>query len=344
MFRLSLTKHVYDTPVTHQKSINGIDLIKFICAILVFIIHVEPFQGELSGVRLAMTFGLQHFICRLAVPFYFVCSGFFLFSKQSFHGPDIDLVKKYCFKILRLIGIWYILLFIGWTEHLWYLRATVVAVVLLTLCFRSHIKYGHICVIAFLLYITGLLGDSYYGLIAPLKNITFFNRVIRCYEFVFDTTRNGLFMGFIFVLIGASLSHCEIKIKPLTAAVGFSISMACLFAEICVLKYFDLPKSYNMYIFMLPAVYYLFTFAYTVQLKDRPLYKHLRNIGMLVYFTHIATNQIASRTISTLDQHWDLGLTQYSFVISLTFTLLVSTGIEYLSTKNKFKWLNWLIS
>jgi len=341
---LPLNIETHTTTTEQQKNFNGIDIIKFLCAILVFIIHVPPFQGELSGLTLILTFGLQHYICRLAVPFYFVCSGFFLFRKMSFETLNTDRIKNYCLKILRLIGTWQLLLFIGWTEHLWYLGATVIAVIGLSLCLHFRLKYSHICLLACFLYIVGLLGDSYYGLIAPLKNMPLFNCIFSSYVFAFKTTRNGVFMGFIFVLMGAALSHSEIKIKPLVAAIGFAVSMIGFFAEICLLKYLDTPKDYNMFIFLIPSVYFLFAFACTIQPKDSGIYKHLRSIGILVYFLHIFVNELVTLALAKLDGFGNSSLTQYLFVFSLLFTLLIAVFIEYLSCKDKFKWLNWLIS
>lgn len=339
------TNNVPCTPAAdQQQNLNGIDIAKFLCAILVFIIHVPLFHGELSGLLLAITFGLQHYVCRLAVPFYFVCSGYFLYRKMSFHNPDTDRMKNYCFKILRLIGTWNILLFIGWTEHLWYLEATVISVLLLGLFLRFQLKYSRIWLLACLLYLVGLLGDSYYGLAAPLRNIAFFKGLFEGYEFTFGTTRNGVFMGFIFVLLGASLSQREFKIKPFIAALGFAGSMLCLFAEVCVLKYFDIPKSYNMYLFLLPAVYFLFAFACTVRLKDGAIYRHLRSMGMLIYFLHIFVRELVTLALGALEKYGNLDLMRYLFVFTLAFTLLTAAGITQLSCKERFKWLNWLIT
>ena len=198
---------------TLHKNYNGIDLIKFICAIMVFIIHIPPFQGETSPLMGYMNFGLQHFICRLAVPFYFVSSGFFLFRKMPLYEPNIEIIKDYCFKILRLLGIWTVLLFIGGAWHLWYLGAAVVAIILLSFCFHFRINLKYICAVAILLYIIGLLGDSYYGFAAPLADFTLFKYIFKGYEMAFSTTRNGVFMGFVFVLMGALFSQGKIKIK-----------------------------------------------------------------------------------------------------------------------------------
>ena len=344
MFLLSSNNVICNTTVHQQQNLNGVDLIKFLCSILVFIIHVSPFQGELSGFARIVTFGLQHYICRIAVPFFFTCSGFFLFKNMSFYNPSTDRIKKYCFKILRLFGTWQILLFIGYTEHLWYLGATVIAIALLNLCLHFRLKIKFICLTASLLYIVGLLGDSYYRLVAPLENITFFEYLFKSYEFAFDTTRNGVFMGFIFVLMGAAFSHCKVTPKPLTSITGFVISMICLFGEICLIKYYDTATSYNMYIFLVPSVYFLFSFACTIHLKDHNVYKHLRTIGTLVYFLHIFINEIVSLALNALDNCFGLCFTQYLFIISLTFTLLTAMCLNYLSCKDRFKWINWLTS
>ena len=341
---LSANIEIRNTEPNQPVNFNGIDAMKFLCAILVFIIHVPPFQGELSGLPLIITFGLQHYLSRLAVPFYFVCSGFFLFKKMSFYDLDVARIKNYCFKILRLIGTWEVLLFIGWTEHLWYLGATVIAVVLLSLCCYFRVNYRAICVFAVLLYVVGLLGDSYYGVIAPLKHILPFKFIMDGYESIFGTTRNGVFMGFVFVLLGASLAHHKPGLKLMKSASGLVASMLCLFAEICLLKYWDIPKAYNMYIFLIPAVYFLFDFACAIRLKDRGLYRHLRNIGILVYFLHIFLNEIISLAIKAIDLQWGLGITEYLFIISLSSILLVAALIDYLACISKFRWLTWLFS
>lgn len=331
-------------PIKDSKNYNGIDLIKFLCAILVFILHIPPFQGEVSGVAVYVNLGLQHFVCRIAVPFYFVSSGFFLFKKMPLYELDKDIIKAYCFKILRLLGIWHVLLFDGGTKHLWYLGATVIAVILLSLCLHFHIRLGHIYIIAGVLYVIGLLGDSYYGILAPLENIALFQLVSKGYMRAFSTTRNGVFMGFIFVLMGATFSNSGIKLKTRPSLIGLAVSMLCLLVEAFLLKSNNISIEYNMYVFLLPATFFLFSFASTVQLKDRAIYKHLRSIGMIIYFTHIIVNKFASLAVSVVDKKFGIELANYQFILSLLFTLLIAMFIDWLSCKDRFKWINWFIS
>lgn len=344
MLTLSTNHETAGTLENRQKNLNGIDLIKFLCSIMVFMVHI-PFFTSLNSVPAKfLDFGLRHCICRIAVPFYFVCSGYFLFRKMPLYDPDAEIIKNYCFRILRLIATWLILLIMGGAYHLWYLSATVVAIVMLSLCLHWRVKYRHICILACLLYMIGLLGDSYYGLIAPLRKIKAFNALIQAYAFVFETTRNGVFMGFIYIFMGASLAHAKTMLKPLPSAIGLAGSVICLLAEAYLLKSHDMTNGYNMYVFLLPVVYFLFSLAYSLPLKDHAVYTHLRKTGVLVFFLHLFVNRGVALVLSVTDKLWNVGAIEFQFVCSLAATVLVAVLIERLSCKERLKWINWLIS
>lgn len=342
MFRLSTEENPF-APIDERKNYNGIDLMKFLCAILVFIIHIPPFQGGMFEFAKDANFWLQHFACRIAVPFYFASSGFLLFKKAPLYKLDNERIKTYCFKILRLLGTWHILLLTTEKGHLWYLSATAIAIILLSLCLRFRIKLGYIYTIACILYLIGLLGDSYYGIIAPLQNITIFNLIFKGYKFFFSTTRNGVFMGFIFVLMGATFSNQKNMLKTRTALIGFVVSMICLFAEVFLLKRNSIPNDYNMYIFLLPATFFLFSFSVSIELKDRFIYKCLRNMGPIIYFSHLLIYKLTLLAISVIS-NYGIWLARYQFVLTLLFTLLTAILIDWLSRKDKFKWLNLLFA
>ena len=72
-----------------SRNYNGVDLIKFICAFLVCMIHIPPLptQTEDEVFLNKDIFGMintliQGGVCRIAVPFFFVAAGFFLFKKM----------------------------------------------------------------------------------------------------------------------------------------------------------------------------------------------------------------------------------------------------------------------
>jgi serine/alanine racemase len=335
---------MYADCTSSRQNLNGIDLVKFLCAFLVFMIHIPPLPEDSTGFARIVYLGLRHGVCRIAVPFYFVCSGYFLFRKMPVDALDTDAIKGYCFKILRLVGTWHVLLFWGSTGHLWYLGATVIAVILLSLCFRFHIKNGLICLLACVLYAIGLLGDSYRTFLAPLENISVIKYLFMSYDFAFRTTRNGVFMGFIFVFLGASLAHHGKILQPRPAAIGLTVSLICLLAEAYLLAFRYGLEGADMYISLVPAVYFLFSLAYSVPLKDRPIYRSLRTICMLIYFLHLLVAGFVSLALSVVEKYMHIAVLDYYFILVLTATLFLATCIQWLSRKEKFKWINWLLS
>ena len=215
--------------IATNKSYPCIDLIKFICALLVVTIHISPLRGNLPIAAKYFNFTTKFCLARIAVPFFFVASGFFLFRKMPLDNINSDTIKEYCFKLLRLFGLWTILIFIGEPIQLWYLSATVISVVLVSIFLYYRVKLPYIGVIALLLYGIGILGDAYYGILEPLERISLFRNILKGYFAIFSSTRNGLFMGFMFVYVGGLFAHQKSKIKPWVACVVFLFSIIFLF-------------------------------------------------------------------------------------------------------------------
>ena len=64
---------------------TGIDILRFICAFLVVCIHA-PFPGIIGGCVKAVS--------RIAVPIFFMSTGYFLVSPVKLGGGTGDLVKS----------------------------------------------------------------------------------------------------------------------------------------------------------------------------------------------------------------------------------------------------------
>lgn len=322
---------------------NSIDTIKFICSILIFMIHIPPlcapFDGTLSAGATLVNFWLQKYICRLAVPFYFVCSGFFLFRKMPRDAVDVERVKNYCFRILRLLGTWSILLFMGGDVQLWYLGSTVLAVTLLSLCLHFRMKDMFIIILACVLFIIGLFRDSYFGFIEPLTTHEILRYFFAAWGLGTNVFIRGVFMGFIFVLMGMLFAKKNIHLNTRLSLIGFVVSMVCLGGEVFTLDYYGIPFDHTMYIFLLPATFFLFAFATSLSLKDRPVYARLRTIGLLVYFLHLFVSKFINLVAKGLYIVLGLNIHSFFFPIALVSTLLVAVCIERLSRKDRFKWI-----
>ena len=323
---LFLKQSCNELPSNYQ--FNGIDLFKFAAAILICMIHIQPFSTEAFSIARYLNFGLQQYFCRLAVPFYFAASGFLLFRKTDFNCLDGNTFQLYCFRILRLLGTWTVLLFVGKKSQLWYLGALVVAVVLLYLLLRSRLSLGWIAVITFVLYLIGLLGDSYYGFLRPLKGIPPAQLVISWYEALFTSTRNGFFFGPVFVFMGALFAQKKIILDNWKMLLGLLLSLAAMLAEVFLLKQYSHPRDYNMSFSLLPATFFIFYAASHLDLSNRPIYGRLRIIGMLIFYLHLFFDYFSGVVIETVKNNLGADLSAYQFLMTLVVTVGFSNAIE----------------
>lgn len=321
---------------------NAIDVTKFICALLVVTVHIAPFNDDGAIILKYLNFGVRKYLARIAVPFFFVCSGFFLFRQIENSENRRTVIENYCFRLIRLLGLWSIVLTENIGFHLWYVGASVVAIGVASLLLKWNIKYRYMILVAAGLYILGLLGDSYYGLIEELVQIQPFKFLDGTYRYFFSNTQNGVFMGFPFFLCGMLFARGKIRINKVIALIGFLVSEILLFFEVFLLEHFEIAKDYNMFIFLIPATIFLFALVSNIQLKDRPVYKKLRVAGVLVYFSHLLVYKMVHYVAAIVQKTLHLDLSNYLFWITLLCAVGIAFLIEYLSHKKKFKWLNWL--
>lgn len=344
-----MEKRITSEKICETKSYNGVDIVKLICAFFVCIIHIPIFPSKTAGLSFFEQdgYGLANFflaqgICRIAVPFFFVATGFFFFRKTAESTIDRSAVEKYCFKLFRLIGIWMFLLFVGKTDHMWYLFASILGVILLSFCIYKKIKFRYLIIIACLLYAIGLLGDLYYGLITPIRNVKLFDYAIELYEKVFFSTRNGIFMGFIFILIGAMFAYKKIKIPMVVAIIGFVLSMATHYLELFLTSFASLPRDYNMSVSLPIAAFFLFYIAINIRLPDRPIYKRLRAIGVLIFYMHFMVEWLTRLAFEIVFKFTETDLLPQLFPTVICIVVALSVLIEWLSRKEKLAFLKYL--
>lgn len=131
-----------------------------------------------------------------------------------------------------------------------------------------------------ILYLIGLFGDSYYGLI---QNIACFNNF---YNFIFqitDYTRNGIFFAPVFFILGGMIANEKWHITLNKSIYGFIISLVIMMIEALLLHCFGLQRHDSMYIFLLPCMVFLFHILLSV--KGKRLTR-LRMMSLIIYIIH----------------------------------------------------------
>jgi surface polysaccharide O-acyltransferase-like enzyme len=328
-------------------------------------IHIAPLGKSNSTPILYLNFGIQNYLARIAVPFFFVCSGFLLYRKTKLSDFSLKPTKRYAQRILKLYLLWSLIylpirlrgfyssnnsivhdtlayirdfIFVGSYTQLWYLNATFFSVIVISFLLYKKVSPKILISIALILYLIGLTAQSWFGIVHPLQNKTpFLWKLLKVIQKVIYTTRNGLFMGIIFMSIGMIFAFYNIKISKRISLLGFVISMLIMFIEVFLLKQMDFAREYDMYLSLLPAVFFLFSLIKQVSLPDNIIYKKLRILSSLIFYTHLWIKYIVNIIIShTYDS---LSLTPIPFILILTITILVSMIIVKLSENRVFKWL-----
>ncbi len=234
-----------------------LDVLKIILAIIVILRHCgQSFTGADPHL---FYYIVTNTISPIAVPAFFIISGFLLFRKDINKKVIVTQIKR----LMVLYLVWSIIympfqfikiysevgpsiikiilkylqmaIFDGTYYHLWFLPALMISI-----CIVFFLnKYVHSTkislVIVAILYITGLLTDTYTFLFPQLQIVT------RFYRAIFLTTRNGIFFGAIFVYIGKCVADNEENIKKFAEKyfiLGFVVSVVFMFVEsyfLCVI-------------------------------------------------------------------------------------------------------------
>lgn len=282
--------------MTKNKTYTGINNVRFIAALLIIAIHTSP----LVSYSETGDFILTRIIARLAVPFFFMTSGFFLITRYNYNAEKLGaFVKKTAilygssiliylpvniysgyFKMDHLLpNILKDIVFDGTFYHLWYLPASIMGAVIAWYLVKK-IEYPKALVAASVLYLIGLLGDSYYGMIEQIFVLKNFYALISQ---VSDFTRNGIFFAPIFFIVGGLIADGRYKIALRKNIWGFGISFGLLFGEAFVLHNFKLQRHDSMYLFLLPCMYFLFQAILCIKGKH---IVWLKASSLMIYIIH----------------------------------------------------------
>ena len=294
--------------VKQRQTYRGVDLAKFFFAVCIVALHAEA-AGVLPGLWSEI---IEKGIFRLAVPYFFVASGFFLYQKVSADPAQsaAPVIKGYCLRLLRPlivfeliniaqevisllragVGIFGIVLNIGrsvlFYPHgaLWFVQACIIgAILLVPFVKKKRIKLA--AVIGAALFCVALICNNYYFVVkgTPLQP------VIELYLKLCVSPRNGLFVGFFYLAVGMLCGQLRNKMTT-SGAYGLCIvSYLVYLAEILLLYFLDLPAKddaslYVSHVVLIPALLMVtLTFDPPVRQETSVL---LRNLSTGMYYLH----------------------------------------------------------
>ena len=324
-------------------NIASIDITKYIASLFVVAIHVYT----TSPIENTAIFIFINGIARLAVPFFFCCTGYFLAQKGI---EKRSVVVTYIFKLLKIYFVWslvyipieflkmigtntfdlehilkyfHIILVEGTFIHLWYFPATILAVGMLHLLIK-RLPLKFICLISIILYVIGMLGDGYAGAIHMLPKWA--NTFMIIYKSLFITTRNGLFFGLPLVLMGILIYSYKDKLCKINFFPWLVLSLLVTCIETYLLNYYAFAKDYNMIISIIPSTLFLFCSLLQINITNSCNSSKWRNYSSLIYESHLIFYGLVFLLLELYDINFlNYKIIQYFIVLGFShlFTLLI---------------------
>lgn len=299
-----------------REAAGGLDHFRLIAALWVVAIHTSP----LASFSAAADFWFTRVLARLAVPFFLMTSGYFVLPGMLYgNRTQLYPARRFVIRTAALYGLAILLylplglyaghyraltpadalrmlLFDGAFYHLWYLPAAILGTLLLYGLSRKLSLRGVLAVSA-VLYLTGLLGDSYYGLVQEIPALSaVYSVLFKCFGY----TRNGLFYAPLFLTMGAAMAQRK-RPAPTLAAAGLLLSLAMMSLEGFCLRSLNWQRHDSMYLLLPVCTACLFGLLLSWKAEPRPL---LRRFSMWVYLLHPMAIPMV-RAMARLMNLWD---------------------------------------
>lgn len=330
-----------------KRNLVFIDLGKYFLACLIPFLHIPWFDYGSIGDYIGQ------YPARLGVPFFFVCSGYFLQKKIDKHEADAKQIFKHqLIRVLQLFLIWETIYapiqiymntsksglsvstILQWLQTtimacescLWYLPALAIGIALLWLFQKINIRISILACCS--LYFFGTMFNSYEPIMPS-------NQVVETYFNIFLTTRNGIFCGFPLVFLGSYIAKKQCKSAHIALVILF---IGVLFAEIYFVRSIVPNETDTSMYFSIPFVMY-FLFTYLVFLSNKlatskryeklsAIALKLRNSSIAIYVmqTGIIYSSMLIMMHFNIENPWIV----YALVI------IISTAFSMLTSKNKY--------
>ena len=296
---------------------DNIDFFRYIFSIIIIVLHMRPFLETSNQLDLAF----NNIVSRICVPFFFVVTGYFVAKKEK---DNPNYIKKYIKSMIPLYLTWcliylpiilisaysylpqissyismikipvyllvplsiilipialiIVLLYTGTYYHLWYFPAVMLSLFVLSK-WKKRWKIKYLFVISFILLLFGAT-ETYYGFLpSSIKDW------LSYYYNLFFTTRNFLFFGLFYVVMGYWIGNR----KKLYSNHSFLKLIVCVFlliAEALILQGTERLNS-NILLSCVPLVYYLFLSAiYMDTIFDFSFKKRFRILSKYYYLIH----------------------------------------------------------
>lgn len=279
---------------------SAIDLAKFVASIMIVAIHT----GLFSDVDETLYFAVVHIVCRVAVPFFAVCSGYFLSSRLEFgetlckseHNKGIFL--KQWKKLAALYAVWSVLYLFHsipmWIEIGWFSPFAFIDYAIGAVTKGSHYHFWYLWGMIYTLpvfYLLLRLCKQKYWM--PVIVVLWAFKVLGYSYTMFVPGQLAEVLGKLgtatcllpLLLLGALISRQKERTLRYNIA-GLVVSVISLTAEAFALKNFG-QEAVSYIVFTLPVAYFLFCLILKEKTRGNGgICSRLGAVSMFVYCVH----------------------------------------------------------
>ena len=338
---------------------QNLNILKYISSILIIILHLRPFLNFSNELDLAF----NNIITRICVPIFFIITGYFVAKKEKVNE---NYIKEYIRKTIPLYFVWSLLYipviigtiikylpiineyiskinitlpfiiilsiillpiivlvalcYTGVYYHLWYFPAIIFSLIVLKK-WKQKFNIKYLLIISFILLLFGAT-ETYYGVL-PLS----IKRTLSYYYNIFFTTRNFLFFGLFYVVLGYYVGTKE-KAYSKYCFLKLIVSFFLLTFEAILLHDTDRLNS-NILLSCIPLTYYLFISSIYIT-NSMKLDFQFGTYSKYYYLIHPMAIFVISSLYKNINYYPYL-----SIMIVILITHITSTLIIKLKEKNK---------
>jgi serine/alanine racemase len=337
---------------------NAIDVMKFICAIMVVIIHAPP----LLSYNETANFILVDILARIAVPFFFVCAGYLFFNKIEMKNSrvgniisNIYLFKRYTLRLIKIYASWTVFYLIWWIPfwyhhgnitianikgyvlsifisgsyyHLWYIVALIYGM-FFTFFMLRHFHVWIVIATAIIFYLIGTFAYSYTWVASENSLIGF---ILRFYSYL-GSISIGVFRAFPYLLMGFIFSKYRIKIKVSLSTILSILFLVLIGLEVWMLKTIGNSSKFSYVFSTGGAVFFIFHSVSKIKLEPKNLYPLLRKMSSIIYFAHPMLINICGLVTA---HYFSSENSALLFISVIIYVMLFSIGMIKVSQFKRF--------
>ena len=339
--------------IAQRKNLDSADVLKYIMSMLIVATHTSLFEGYITP------------LVRLAVPAFFMISGYFFFSKVGrcdSKSQQNAYLKKSVKHNLKLYLFWFVLLlpltlyvreyhtmgFVGGILHLvrdflfgstfqssWYITALITGFALVLFLSRKLPQWA-LVVIGAVCYIPSLLSSNYEFLLTSSDGLL---EIGESLSKVFLLPCRNFSVSILYIVIGKYLAEKNYEGKTKKYTRTFLLAFAALVIEYLALCFSGVKiVNTDCYIALPFAAYYLCKVFLTLDITCKHAMT-MRKISTVSYCVHMAVFMVVGKVFKIFElPDWQNVL---RFAVTLILTQVLALVLIKLSENKKLRFLKY---